>query len=208
MKILLVLAGLVFFSCNDVTDQPAAPSSYIKRDTSSSASKEAPNPYATTDISPVDITYFPADYPVKKMAENAAHLPVARIIYSRPHKQGRDIFGNLIKWGEVWRLGANEATELELFQPITIQGKKVAKGRYVLFAIPRESEWTIIFNSNIYSWGLRHDEAKDLYRFVAPATQTAQPIEYFTMVFEKTDSGADMIMTWDKVIVRLPFQFQ
>lgn len=207
MKLLLALLCLSFFvSCNGDTDQPASPPQ-VRKDTNTITPKELPNPYAATDVSPVDISYFPPDYPVLKMSEEASALPVARVIYSRPHKQGRTIFGNLIKWGEPWRLGANEATELELFQSVTIEGKRVEKGRYIMYSIPAENEWTIILNSNIYSWGLRHDEKKDVHRFKAAVAKTPQSIEYFTMVFQKTADGADLLMSWDQVIARLPLTF-
>ena len=208
MKFLLAISCLlVFLSCEEVTDNTTgyAP---LKRDTNAIPPKELPNPYAATDVSPVDIAYFPPDFPVLKMSEAGTSLPVARVIYSRPHKQGRTIFGNLIKWGEPWRLGANEATELELFRTVTIQGKRVEKGRYILYAVPGEKEWTIILNSNIFSWGLKQDPKKDVQRFKATVAQTPQPIEYFTIVFQKTDGGADLLMSWDNVVARLPFTFQ
>ena len=207
MKLLsAILCLALFLSCDDVKE-PITPAAPIKLDTNAINPKELPNPYAATDVSPVDITYFPPDYPVLKMSEGTTSLPVARVIYSRPHKQGRTIFGNLIKWGETWRLGANEATELELFRPVTIEGKRVEKGRYILYAVPAEKEWTIILNSNVYSWGLKQDQKKDLHRFKASVAQTPQPIEYFTMVFQKTDTGADLLMSWDQVVARLPLTF-
>lgn len=207
MKLLPVIFCLTLFvSCEEVREdpKPAAPS---KSDTNAITPKELPNPYAATDVSPVDISYFPADYPVRKMSEATTSLPVARVIYSRPHKQGRTIFGNLIKWGEPWRLGANEATELELFRSVTIEGKKVEKGRYVLYAVPAEKEWTIILNNNIYSWGLKQDQKKDVHRFRATVAKTPQSIEYFTMVFQETATGADLVISWDQVVARLPITF-
>lgn len=165
------------------------------------------NPFAPIDRSPMDISYFPEDYTVQNMAGSAAALPVARVIYSRPHRQGRTIFGSLIKYREPWRLGANEATELELFQPLRIQGKAVGPGRYTLYAIPQEKTWTIIFNAQLFAWGLKPNAEKDIHHFDVPVQATPAPVEYFSMVFKKSPSGADLIIAWDTVVARLPLQF-
>ncbi|HVG14018.1 MAG TPA: DUF2911 domain-containing protein [Chitinophagaceae bacterium] len=179
----------------------------VKKDTSLNRSI-ARNPYAPLDISPIDISYFPADYPLQKMTGATNRLPVARIIYGRPHRQGRKIFGELLKFGEPWRMGANEATELELFQAVTIQGKTIPRGRYILYCIINEDSWTINFNSNLFSWGLKPDTAKNLYTFQAPVVHANQSIEYFTIVFEKaSENAANLLVTWDDVIVRLPMKF-
>jgi hypothetical protein len=165
------------------------------------------NPYSAVDISPMDIVYFPLDYPLAKSSNPDTALPNARVIYSRPQKQGRQIFGSLIKWGEAWRLGANEATEIELFTNATIQGKRVNAGRYILYCIPQEKEWTIVFNNNLFSWGLHPYQSKDVIRFKVPVQKTPVVIEHFTMAFQKTTTGADLIMAWDDTQARLPFEF-
>lgn len=203
----LTLCLLLLYACNEAPS--AAKNSTVPplaKDTDAVLQNEI-NPYAPVDVSPMDISYFPTDYPVAKMAHPQLNLPLARVIYSRPHKQGRTIFGSLLKWGERWRMGANEATELELFQDATIQNKKVAKGRYVLYCIPQPDAWTLIFNTNLYSWGLKQDTARDVYTFQIPATKTTAPLEYFTMVFQKAGTGADLLMAWDEVTARLPLSF-
>jgi hypothetical protein len=162
------------------------------------------NPYVPIDVSPMDMAWLPVDYPKLTVKKS---LPVARIIYSRPHKQGRKIFGNLVKYGERWRLGANEATEMELFIPISIQGKSIPKGKYILYCVPETDKWTIVFNSNLNSWGLNLDPSKDLYRFTIPAQTKNQSVEYFSMVFQPTPNGADLVMAWDNVEARLAIQY-
>ena len=67
------------------------------------------------DKSPMDMSYFPADYPILKTQNKANVPPVARVVYSRPQKDNRPIFGQLIEYNKVWRLGANEATEVKKF---------------------------------------------------------------------------------------------
>src|SRR5688500_14855051 len=106
----------------------------------------AQNSVPPVDKSPMDMSYFPANYPVLKIQKKATEPLVARVIYSRPQKSGRNIFGGLVKYGEVWRMGANEATEIEFYRPVKIGGEKIAKGRYTLYAIVKEKTWTIIVN--------------------------------------------------------------
>ena len=197
---------LLLFSCNDNNNNKPATRVTNKKDTTIIKS-EAQNPYAPVDISPMDVSYFPSDYPIQKMSKKISAPPVMRVVYSRPHRQGRKIFGALLHYEEPWRLGANEATEIEFFQPVIIQDKKIAKGRYVLYCIPYQDHWTIVLNNNIYSWGLKPDTAQDVNRFEVPVQATTTPVEYFTMTFEKTDdSNADLLMTWDEVLVRLPIK--
>ena len=68
----------------------------------------------------MDMSYYPNGYPVLKIQDKATEPLVARVIYSRPQKNGRTIFGELLEYGKVWRLGANEATEIEFFQVVKI----------------------------------------------------------------------------------------
>jgi hypothetical protein len=196
----LLLIGLT--ACNE---QPAPASPRPKLISKDSIVKgELANPYAGVDVSPMDMSYLPADYPKITVKRST---PVARVIYSRPHKQGRKIFGSLVKYGELWRLGANEATEIEFFIPVKIQGKSIPKGKYIIYCVPDSTKWTIVLNSNLYSWGLTLDPSMDLYRFVIPAEVKNQSVEYFSMIFQATATGADLVMAWDNVEARLPLQY-
>lgn len=105
------------------------------------------------DKSPMDMSYYPQNYPVLKIQGKPVGALIARVIYSRPRREGRTIFGNLVKYGEVWRLGANEATEIEFFKPVRLNGKRIGKGRYTLYAITNERTWTIIINKETDTWG-------------------------------------------------------
>ena len=200
-----ILFLFLLLSCQN-SDKKTETEKQGKKDTSV-VKTETSNPYDNIDISPMDMSYFPVDYPKLKMTNSVDQPPVARIIYSRPHLQGRKMFGQILKYGDPWRLGANEATEILLYKDVTIQGKKIKAGRYMLYCIPYEDKWTIVFNSNIDSWGLKIDPSKDLYRFDVPTTTKNPSLEYFTMVFEKTDRGADLLMGWDTILARLPVEF-
>jgi hypothetical protein len=173
----------------------------------SSADITPPNRYSSVDISPMDMSYFPVDYPKIKMANSNTAAPLLRVIYSRPHLGKRRLFHDILKYNETWRLGANEATEIDFYKPVTIQGKKINPGRYILYAIPHPDKWTVVLNSNIDSWGLQQDPAKDIQRFEIPVSTDQPMLEYFTMVFEKTDTGANLIIGWDTIIAKLPIDF-
>jgi hypothetical protein len=156
------------------------------------------------DKSPMDMSYYPVDYPKLKMAGNLTEPLIARVIYSRPQKNNRTVFGNLIKYGSVWRLGANEASEIEFFKDVTINDKKVSKGRYVIYCIPQESNWTLVLNNDLYTWGLKIDSTKDEYKFNVPVAKTRFPYELFTMEFEKAGKGMQLNMEWDSAKAILP----
>jgi len=166
--------------------------------------QQTPNPVSTLDKSPLDVVYFPEEYPKLKMIGNVTTLPIFRIFYSRPQRSGRKIFGDVVKYGEHWRLGANEATEIEFFEDVVIQKIKVRKGRYILYCIPQTTEWTLIINSDLYSWGLKIDTSKDIFKFTVPVIKSEKPIEDFTIETEKTGQGANIWIGWDDIKVVLP----
>jgi hypothetical protein len=160
------------------------------------------------DKSPMDMSYFPANYPILKIQNKISDPLMCRVLYSRPQKNGRTIFGDLIDYGKVWRLGANEATEIELYKDVKIDNARLKKGRYTLYAIPFQDKWTLIFNKETDIWGaFQYDEKKDVLRTDVKLEKQQEPIEAFTLLFDKTDSGANMIMAWDNVKATLPITF-
>lgn len=161
------------------------------------------------DKSPMDMAYYPANYPVLKIQDKATEPLVARVIYSRPQKEGRVLFGGLVEYGKVWRLGANEATEIELYRDVKIKDKKLSKGRYTLYAIPTETQWILIFNKDLDTWGaFKYDEKKDVLRVDVPVQKAAPAAEAFTVMFTKSATGADMVMAWDEATVTVPISFK
>ncbi len=206
-KWLVWLLAFSLFACNSKKESPVKNDNTADSSATTVKSETTVNPYALVDVSPMDMSYCPDDYPKLKMADSINIPPIARVIYSRPHLQGRKLFHDVLKYGERWRLGANEATELDLYRDINVQGRKIKAGRYVLYCIPQPAKWTIIFNSNIDSWGLKSDSTKDIVRFDAPVKQIPYHLEYFTMIFDKTGKGADLVMAWDDLEARLPINF-
>jgi hypothetical protein len=174
---------------------------------------EPSNPYAAVDKSPMDMSYYPVNYPTLKMSGTDTANLTARVIYSRPQKNGRIIFGNepppkyVQQYGALWRLGANEASEIEFFKPVSIKGQRISKGRYIIYCIPFEDKWVIVFNTNLFSWGLHPDTTKDIAKVEIPVYKSEKNIEHFTMVFQPSATGANLIMAWDNMQAALPISF-
>ena len=170
------------------------------------AGAQAPAP--ALDKSPMDISYFPVDYPILKIQDKVTGPPVVRVLYSRPQKKGRVLFGDLVQYGQVWRLGANEATEIEFFKDVKIDGKKVKKGRYTLYALVDADKWTLILNKETDTWGaFRYDSTKDLMRTTVPIQKQSSVVEELSMAFEKNKDGANLIINWDDIRVGMPISF-
>ena len=120
------------------------------------------------------------------------------IDYSQPSKRGRVIFGGLEDFGKVWRTGANESTWIEISKDVEVEGEKLAAGKYGLFTIPGEEEWTIIFNKQWEGWGAYdYKEADDVLR-VKVAPSKADLTEVFTI--DIADSG-NVTLAWDETKV-------
>ena len=168
----------------------------------------AQSKFPALDKSPMDMSYYPNGYPVQKIQDKITEPLVARVIFSRPQKNGRVLFGQLVEYGKVWRLGANEATEIDFYQTVRINDKKVKKGRYTLYCIPYVDKWTIIINKETDTWGsFKYDEKKDLIRVDVPVQKQGEVLDAFVMVFEKTTTGANLIIAWDDIKVNLPIVF-
>ncbi len=153
------------------------------------------------DASPADIAYF------RPNGRNQ-EVPTIRVIYGRPQKKGRAMLGATEPYGKIWRLGANEATEIKLYQDVTFGGKTVKAGTYTMYAIPTEKEWTIIFNTKLDTWGAySYDESKDVARVTVPVTKPEKEVEAFTITFDGKDDKAVMVFAWENALVKLPIKY-
>jgi len=164
------------------------------------------------DQSPMDMAYYPDNFAHdRKFAPKLiGDMPaLVRVTYSRPAKKEREVFGKLISYHEVWRTGANEATEIKFYQDVTIQGKAVKAGVYSLFTIPTATEWTIILNSDLDFWGAySYNQALDILRVNVPVKKSEEVIENFSIKFRKgNDHEAIMMMGWDTTMVEVPISF-
>lgn len=152
------------------------------------------------DPSPADIAYLRQD--------GRGTAVVAKVIYGRPQKKGRTMLGGTEAFGKVWRLGANETTEIKLYKDVTFGDKKIPAGTYSLYAIPDASEWTIIFNSKLDTWGAyEYEEAKDVARFKVPVGKPEAEVEAFTITFDGGKGAATMLIGWENTLVKVPVKY-
>lgn len=130
-----------------------------------------------------------------------------KVTYSRPSKNGRDIFGDLVNYGEWWRTGANEATQITLSRDISFaDNKMLAAGKYSLVTVPGDKEWTIIFNSKIPDWGTDYFPEFDAARVTGKVESLPDIVELFTIDFTEENGNPVLILAWDKTKVSVPFK--
>lgn len=132
-----------------------------------------------------------------------------KITYCQPQKRGREVFGKLVPFGEVWRTGANEATEITLTRDLFINGTLLPAGTYSLFTIPALDKWIVIINKDLGLWGAYNYNIKqDVLRFSVPVVQLGPEVfESFTIQFDQRNSVADLLLLWDKTKISIPIQF-
>jgi Protein of unknown function (DUF2911) len=124
------------------------------------------------------------------------------IDYSRPFLKGRKVGQELAPYGKVWRTGANEATALTTEVDLNIGGVKVPAGKYTLYTLPSEGTWKLIINKQTGQWGTQYDESQDLARVDMKKTALPQPVEQFTISFDKKgENTADLNLDWENTRV-------
>jgi hypothetical protein len=125
--------------------------------------------------------------------------------YSRPSMRGRKIMGGVVPYGQVWRTGANEATTLTTEADLNIGGTNVPAGKYTLYTLPSEGTWKLIINKQTGQWGTQYDESQDLARIDLKKSPLNQPVEQFTISFnKKNDSTADLVLKWETTELSAP----
>lgn len=149
------------------------------------------------DASPHDIVYF---------RTNKISPPKIKVLYGRPKKNGREIFGSVIPFGKIWRVGANEATEVVFYNDVVFGQAEVKAGTYVLYAIPDKNEWTLILSSNTDVWGTyEYEEKYDVARLTAKVTK-AEFLEAFSIGFKDKGKHVNMILAWDTTRITAPIK--
>lgn len=123
--------------------------------------------------------------------------------YQRPNVNNRQIFGELVPYGEVWRTGANNIPSITFQEEVTIEGNKVPAGTYGLFTIPNKTEWTIILSKNVKQWGsYQYKKEEDFLRFNVKPQTLNSTVETFTIAFEDvTTKSTKVTLAWDKTKV-------
>lgn len=133
-----------------------------------------------------------------------------KIVYSQPHKRGREIFGKLVPYEKVWRTGANEATEITVTRDVFVAGQMLAAGAYTIFTIPFQDHWVIIFNKDLGQWGdYNYNQQTDALRIVAPAGPIDGGVVYepFTILIDQRNNKGDISFLWDKTKASFPIEF-
>ena len=126
--------------------------------------------------------------------------------YSQPNVNGRTIFGELLKYGEIWRLGANECTKITLENPIFINRKKLDAGTYSMYASLERNQWTVVFNTDSEQWGTNdYDPAKNVLEYEAPVTIGGHTESLFIGLESIMESSANIVIRWANVAVAIPF---
>lgn len=132
-----------------------------------------------------------------------------KITYSQPHKRGREIFGELVPYGEVWRTGANEATELTITRSILVGRDTLKAGTYSLFTIPGPEKWTVIINADLGLWGAyNYNPRRDVMRLELPVIELRDFVyEPFTISVIPRNDQADIAFLWDRTKVSFTIQY-
>lgn len=128
------------------------------------------------------------------------------IDYSRPSARGRNVYGDVITYGEVWRTGANAATTITFGEDVIIGGKTVKAGKYSLYTIPNKEQWEIIINENTGNWGAAgYDTDDDVVRLIVKARTLKDAVQTFTINIDNIGfNSCEIHLSWGKTLVAIP----
>ncbi|SEL81031.1 Protein of unknown function [Aquimarina amphilecti] len=133
------------------------------------------------------------------------------VFYNRPIKNGREIFGDLVPFDQVWRTGANEATTFTTDKPILVDGTELKAGSYTLWTIPGKDSWKVIFNDREYNWGVSfmdgtpsRDPEYDLLTIEVPVQHLLNIVEQFSIYFQEANNFTIMFLAWDQTAIAIP----
>ena len=127
------------------------------------------------------------------------------IVYSRPSRRGRVIFGNVVPFGEIWRTGANAATQLTTSRDLVFGATVVPAGKYTLFTLPTATGAQLVISSQTGQWGTDYDPKRDLARLDMTATMLPTQMERFTITVDPAGSGGILRMAWGDRAYWIPF---
>jgi len=116
--------------------------------------------------------------------------------YGRPSARGRTIWGGVVPWGEVWRTGANAATQFSTTKDLLVAGQAVPAGTYTLFTLPGRDATYLIVNRQTGQWGTQYDAGRDLVRIPLTAEKLGQPVERFTIGVAPSGGGGTLSLSW------------
>lgn len=166
------------------------------------------------DKSPMDRAYYPKKAALrtfeKSLEKKKAAEPKIRVTYSRPSKKGREIFGKLLKFGEPWRIGANESTEIIFMTDVIFGDTPIKAGRYSLIAIPTATAWTLNLNTVLDGWGnYGYDASKDIASITVPVQTSKKEIEHLSITFyEASKNVIHLKIGWDTSFAEFPINLK
>ena len=131
-----------------------------------------------------------------------------RVDFGSPKKRGRDLFGNIVPWGERWRTGANRATHFYTSEDLMFGDLEVPAGEYTLFTIPEQDGGTLIINKQTGQNGRSYDESRDLGRVPMEIATTDEMVEAFTISVEETEEGGELNLAWGNTVFKADFTIQ
>lgn len=129
-----------------------------------------------------------------------------QLTYGRPQKRGREIFGNIVPWNQLWRLGSNFATHLSFSKDIQCGDKTIPAGRYTIWMIPGSEKSTLIINTAVNIFGTQYDKTKDLLHLPLKKTKGTAPVEKLTFLLRETAAGGELVVQWDDYSFSLDFR--
>jgi len=149
----------------------------------------------------------------KETVSYSSEISNLEVVYSRPYKKDRLIFGSeedgaLVPFGKYWRTGANAATTFETSSDILFNGEALSAGKYALFTFPYEDSWTVTLSSEsdvIFAIS-QPDSKLDVVKTSVPVKSLEEPVEQFTIDFSKDSTSVNMHLVWDKVSVSIPLE--
>jgi hypothetical protein len=128
--------------------------------------------------------------------------------YSRPAVNGRKIFGDLVPYGRIWRVGANESTKFSTSSTLHIKGHTLPKGTYAIYAFPEETEWQIAFHKNTEHWGDgrdAYDPKEDVFRVTVKPEPILYAQENLLISFEALEyQSVKLVLNWEKTKIEVP----
>jgi len=166
--------------------------------------------FAKMDKSVMDAAYYPDGAPKRVFAKSdearAAKEPKIRILYSRPAKKGRTVFGELLKFGEAWRVGANESTEALFMTDVMFGDQLIEAGRYSIIAVPQADSWKVLLSNDLDGWGeYSHRDRHEVASVTVPTQMSDDVIENLSIaLYEKSANVVHIKIGWDKTIVEVP----
>lgn len=150
---------------------------------------------------------IPRASPFSKIEQDVG-LTKITVTYSRPGAKGRKIFGSLVPYGRIWRVGANESTKFTTDSDITVMGNYLPRGTYALYAFPYKDYWEVVFHKNTEHWGdgrKAYDPAEDAFRIRINPMEISDYQENFLITFDEIDHNAiNMLWIWEQTLIKIP----